>query len=323
MTMTENTQDKITDDLIEDVTKKDEQEKSSSEKKEKPPIKVNKKLTPMEAGGKIMGIIPQNYDQAWRAVEAMYMAGMCPNSYEVFTEVPAQNGGTIKQLDANATKGRMMIGLLKGLEIGIPPITAFGTICIINNKACLWGDGAVALVQSSRKVDWIKSYYEGDDDTKEDFTAHYIVKRKDQDEPYHRTFSRGDAKRANLLSKKGPWAYGYATRMLMMRAQAWALRDGFSDVLMGVGIAEEVRDFENVEKKREDTDLSSLDDDFTNPKTEQPAALENKTDEAVYMGIDLAKKGSDQTVEMKAPAQGTLLSNSDITNEIEKDENND
>src|SRR3546814_7442417 len=35
--------------------------------------------------------------------------------------------------------------------------------------------------------------------------------------------------------------------MRQMRARAWAMRDGFADVLKGIGIAEEVRDFPVVE----------------------------------------------------------------------------
>src|SRR3546814_15538068 len=46
--------------------------------------------------------------------------------------------------------------------------------------------------------------------------------------------------------KQGPWSQ-YPQRMRQMRARAWAMRDGFADVLKGIGIAEEVRDFPVVE----------------------------------------------------------------------------
>ena len=229
------------------------------------PEEIKSEKVTLKSGAKIQGIIPQTPEEAGRMVDGMFAAGMTPDSYIVKHRVPRTNNQgnqvEVEEIDQKATKARLMIGIMKGLEIGLPPITALSTICIINNKPCLWGDGAVALVQASGKIEYIRSWYEGDDETKEDYTAHYSVKRKDQDEPYLRTFSMGDAKRARLLGKKGPWAYGYAKRMLMMRAQAWALRDACSDLLMGIGIAEEVRDYENIESKREDTDISSLDDE--------------------------------------------------------------
>src|SRR3546814_15381125 len=55
-----------------------------------------------------------------------------------------------------------------------------------------------------------------------------------------------DAKKAGLAGKQGPGSQ-YPQRMRQMRARAWAMRDGFADVLKGIGIAEEVRDFPVVE----------------------------------------------------------------------------
>jgi hypothetical protein len=45
-----------------------------------------------------------------------------------------------------------------------------------------------------------------------------------------------------------------------MRARAWVLRDGFSDVLSGLGIVEEIRDYEVQEaRNRSAPDASALD----------------------------------------------------------------
>jgi hypothetical protein len=49
-----------------------------------------------------------------------------------------------------------------------------------------------------------------------------------------------DAKRAGLLGKDN-WK-NYPRRMLQMRARSWALRDCFSDVLLGMRLAEELQD---------------------------------------------------------------------------------
>ena len=52
-----------------------------------------------------------------------------------------------------------------------------------------------------------------------------------------------DANTAGLLSKNGPWK-SYPLRMLAHRARAWAIRDGAADALMGMQVAEEVRDYQ-------------------------------------------------------------------------------
>jgi hypothetical protein len=47
----------------------------------------------------------------------------------------------------------------------------------------------------------------------------------------HPVLSVADAK-GRLWTRKGPWEH-YPQRMLQMRARAFALRDGFADVLRG------------------------------------------------------------------------------------------
>ena len=51
-----------------------------------------------------------------------------------------------------------------------------------------------------------------------------------------------DAENAGLAGKAGPWKQ-YPTRMLMNRATAFAVRDGAADALMGMAVAEDVRDY--------------------------------------------------------------------------------
>jgi hypothetical protein len=69
-----------------------------------------------------------------------------------------------------------------------------------------------------------------------------VVKRRDRS-PVVRTFSEADAKKAGLWGKAGPWQQ-YPSRMLQMRARSWALRDAFPDALRGLGIREEVADYQ-------------------------------------------------------------------------------
>ena len=60
-------------------------------------------------------------------------------------------------------------------------------------------------------------------------------------EPQRREFTVEDAKKAGLWGKQGPWQTA-PTRMLKLRARAFALRDTFADALRGLQSAEEQRD---------------------------------------------------------------------------------
>lgn len=186
----------------------------------------------LEAGAKVAPIIPRTIDEVARVAQAVIVAGLAPNSYE---------GGTEKE-----RASKIIIGIMKGAEVGFPPITALSTIAIINGRPCIWGDGAVALIQASGMVEKVMQMYEGQetpDGLPDDFTAVYSIHRKGQENPYVGRFSVKDAKRARLWGnpKRAPWM-DYPKRMLMMRARAFALRDGFADRLMGLSIAEEAQD---------------------------------------------------------------------------------
>ena len=235
---------------------------------------------------RIAGIVPTTHEEASSLVESMFRADMVPNSYEV------KVGGRV---DEKKTMARMMIGMLKGLEIGLPPVTALSTICVVNNRPCLWGDGAVALVQQRGLVDKVETFYEGEPG-QDDYTSVYRIWRKGQDKPYEGRFSIAQAKRARLLGKIGPWQ-SYPERMLFNRARAFALRDGFSDCLMGVGIAEEVADIP-VQDTGEKLDMSFLDDNPEAPAiTHQP----EETDEGTFDSEEVPEAASEPENE-RAPS---------------------
>ncbi len=117
---------------------------------------------------------------------------------------------------------------------------ALQSIAMINGRPSIYGDGALGLVQGSGLLEWSKEYTDGEEG-KDGFKAVCEVKRKGDKEVKRGEFSIADAKRANLFGKVGPWQQ-YLKRMLQMRARGFALRDGFSDVLRGLHIAEEAQD---------------------------------------------------------------------------------
>ena len=186
------------------------------------PLKPKPELV---AGNKVAPIVPRTVDEVARVANAVIFAGLAPSSYEGKTP--------------DETRSKIMIGIMKGAEVGLPPITALSGIAIINNRPCIWGDAAVALVQQSGKVASTEVRWEGAPG--EDERACTVsIYRVGQESPYVGRFSMADAKRARLLGK-GPWM-SYPDRMLFNRARAYALRDGFADCLNGLAIAEEVQD---------------------------------------------------------------------------------
>lgn len=202
----------------------------------------------ISAQREVMAIMPRNMDEAWKMANAFFLANMVPDSLQ---------GNT-----PDETKAKTMLAICKGSEVGFAPVTAVSTIMVINNKACIYGDGATALVQNSGKIDWIKTTIESKDNSGrwgEGYKVTVFLKRKDQDEPYERSFSYEDAKRARLAGKKGPWT-DYPERQCYWRAASWAYRDGAADALMGLSVAEEVRDYEIDAARDHKTDTSSLDD---------------------------------------------------------------
>ncbi|MBB3956873.1 hypothetical protein GGR38_003840 [Novosphingobium sediminicola] len=132
-------------------------------------------------------------------------------------------------------QNKIMVGIMAGAEVGLTPFAALQSIAVIGNNPSLWGDGALALVQASGLL-------EDMEETDDGSTATCRLNRIGRSTPIVRSFSMDDAKKAGLASKAGPWTQ-YPARMRQMRARAWAMRDGFSDVLKGLHIAEEARDY--------------------------------------------------------------------------------
>lgn len=193
-------------------------------------------------------IVPRTVEEAFRMAQAIVGAGLAPDSYDNDPQ-------------------KILIGIMAGAEVGLPPLRALANIAIINKRASIYGDGAIALVQATGKVKKVDSYFEVDGsrnywsigELKDDVTAVYKIWRKDQAEPYEGRFSVADAKRAHLWGniKRRPWIE-YPQRMLMARARAYALRDGFADALSGLSIREEVEDLPAEPKVVEESRLNEL-----------------------------------------------------------------
>lgn len=182
--------------------------------------------TPLVGGGKLNPIYPQTIDEAVRYAQMILASGVFPDS--------------IKKKNKDEQVSTVVGTIFKGMEVGLPPMAALSGIMEVNGRYCVWGDAALALAFQSGKLIYTDEKFEGEFG-KDDFVAVCMLRREGNPMPIERRFSWADAKAAKLTGKTGPWLT-YPKRMLQMRARSWALRDGFSDVLQGLGIVEEVRD---------------------------------------------------------------------------------
>ena len=183
---------------------------------------------PLLAGARPSAIVPQSMEEAYRIADAVCRAGMAP-----------------KGLDEPA---KARVAIMHGLEVGLTPMAALQRIAVVNGRPTIWGDGAIGLVRGSGACEFIHETTSGEGDALE---ARCEAKRKGQEKPIVGTFSVADAKKAALWGKAGPWQQ-YPRRMLQMRARAFALRDGFADVLGGLYLREEIED-ESRETRRPPT----------------------------------------------------------------------
>lgn len=133
----------------------------------------------------------------------------------------------------------ILVAVQMGMEVGLSPMQAIQNIAVINGRPVIWGDAAKGLVLSSPHCVDVIETSEGEF-PKPEYRAICVAKRRGKTDIRHE-FSMADAQRAGLLDK--PIWKQYPRRMLQMRARSWALRDQFTDVLKGLAIAEEVRDF--------------------------------------------------------------------------------
>lgn len=136
--------------------------------------------------------------------------------------------------------GDVFVAMMWSHSLGIPIVQGLQGIAVINGKPSLYGDALLAVCMGSGQMADIEETVTGSADN---LTATCKVTRRGKPTPVVSTFSMVDARAAGLLGKPGPWKQ-YTSRMLKMRARAFALRDAFPDVLSGIASAEEMQDVE-------------------------------------------------------------------------------
>jgi hypothetical protein len=180
-----------------------------------------------------------------------------------------------------------MLAIQHGSEVGLSPMQSLQSIAVINGRPTIWGDAALALVQSSPVCEYVKEYLEGQGDN---LTAVCEAKRRGYPAPTVSRFSMSDAKRAGLAGKAGPWSQ-YPERMLALRARGFALRNAFADALRGLITAEEAQDYPQpivAETPRQTVEMRPKFDGVIPLKTPAPVAPEFSAVEKARLAVSRA-----------------------------------
>lgn len=167
------------------------------------------------------GIELRDLDQAVRFAEGVVRGGMAPKGM--------QAGGVVALIQA-------------GQELGLPPMHALSKLTFVNGRLGIMGDASLALVRQAgilAEGTDVRAEWKGEG---EGYGCTVSAKRAGASEWASRTFTVRDAKRAKLWGKSGPWS-DYPDDMLYWRAWGRLAKAEFSDVLLGIAPAEEVRDY--------------------------------------------------------------------------------
>jgi len=183
-----------------------------------------------------------------------------------------------------------LLAIQHGSELGLSPMQSLQSIAVVNGRPAVYGDAALALVQSSPACAYVREYVEGEGDN---LTAVCEVQRRGYPQPTVAKFSVADAKKAGLWGKTGPWSQ-YPSRMLGLRARGFALRNAFADALRGLVTAEEAQDYPTPEPAREPVVVRSKPqpDVRTTPADVAPLVTTSPQDDPVgkaKMSISAAK----------------------------------
>jgi hypothetical protein len=172
------------------------------------------------------GIQLRTFEDAYRFATAIAKSGLAPKGVE--------------------TPEKILVALQAGLELGFSPLRALSAVVVVNGRASLMGEAALAKIRQAQVCTFGPEVGTRGEGEKREGYAKFS---RDTNAPIEVTFTMADAKRAGLWGKSGPWTQ-YADDMLMWRAVARSCKRYFSDVLLGLTIAEEAQDIPVTETAR-------------------------------------------------------------------------
>lgn len=187
-----------------------------------------------------------NLDEALFSVRKLavtvFESGRYPPFHTVMRRMYGASGNNyIEVMDEEKTISSIQVTMLRGMEAGLSALTALHNIVYFNNRPCLWGDVALAMVQAHPDYRGMSAK-----ESTEEGSEHVVVTiyRDYEGEivPTSRSYGKYEANKYGLLDQ--PHYQKDPMRMFMIRARTYAMRDTFADALQGLSIAEEQRDFE-------------------------------------------------------------------------------
>ena len=184
-----------------------------------PPITPSRpgRLAPA-AGARPRALVPRTLEEASALAEVIAGSGLAPAGFD--------------------TPQACLIAILHGLELGLTPLAALQRLALIEGRPTLWGDGALALVRASGLC------HRGPRDAG-GLRPGRLAGGVHAAAGAVRAASSSGASPPMMPGGPGSGASpgrgaDYPQRMLQMRARAFALRDGFADVLGGLYLREEL-----------------------------------------------------------------------------------
>lgn len=252
---------------------------------------MNQHIPALSAGGSVMAIVPQTFEETLRVSRAVVASGLAPSAL-------------IGKLTGEDAAAAVAVAIMSGAELGLKPMVSLRSFTVINGKPALYGDGLINVVRMSGKVAYLRTGFAKDDMkilrdagvlpseaseeaqpgitakvfatlTEDERTFGYCAaKRSDTGEEKTVVFSIADAKHARLWDDRAtirkqvwengnkvwkdnqpndaPW-YRFKKRMLAWRSAGYCLRELFGDVLGGIRDEFEVREIDEVETMRDIT----------------------------------------------------------------------
>ena len=179
--------------------------------------------------------------------------------------------------------------ILKGWELGLPPMEALAQLFIVSGKVSIQAPAMISLANRSGLLksliipDANKAAQEGRATVK-------AIRRDRPDDVYEFTFSREDAQKAGLLSKI-TWK-NYEGQMLINRAASGCLRRAVPEALAGGGL------YLSEELEKDDAEVITIDKPTT-PALPTPSTT-SESSETLTEQSD-SPKGSTQTSTKEKP----------------------
>jgi len=166
------------------------------------------------------GFVPKTFEESMKISSMIANSDLCPKDFKGKPE-------------------SVFLAIQMGADLGLKPMQAIQNIAVINGRTCIWGDAALAVIKGHPEFQDIEEVIT-------DKIATCTLSRKGRKDVI-RTFSIDDANAAGLIARSNVWKQ-YPKRMLQMRARSFAMRDAFPDALRGIKIAEEVGDYQHIER---------------------------------------------------------------------------